>query len=109
MWCLVLLLLPAPAATQDFGQNKVQYQQFDFKVMRNEHFDIRPLDRPAKGWMFGIQPARGTEEWTPRTRAFLSRSPAAPGRGPTPGAVMRFLADRDADGLRRRTPQRLSR
>jgi hypothetical protein len=30
----------APAAAQYFGQNKVQYESFDFKVLKTDHFDI---------------------------------------------------------------------
>jgi Tol biopolymer transport system component len=37
---LVLGLLPAAADAQYFGRNKVQYQDFDFEVLRTEHFDI---------------------------------------------------------------------
>jgi len=33
------LVLAAPAQAQ-FGKNKVQYDEFDFKVLRTEHFDI---------------------------------------------------------------------
>src|ERR1700758_1277893 len=29
-----------PAAAQYFGQNKVQYRNFDFQAIRTEHFDI---------------------------------------------------------------------
>jgi hypothetical protein len=29
-----------PSAAQYFGQNKVQYERFDFKVLTTEHFDI---------------------------------------------------------------------
>ncbi len=29
-----------PARAQYFGQNKVQYDRFDFKIMKTEHFDI---------------------------------------------------------------------
>jgi hypothetical protein len=29
-----------PSAAQYFGRNKVQYEKFDFKVMKTEHFDI---------------------------------------------------------------------
>jgi hypothetical protein len=32
--------VPAPAAAQYFGQNKVQYRTFDFQVLKTEHFDI---------------------------------------------------------------------
>lgn len=37
-----LLFSPAPALAQGdyFGQNKVQYRDFDFKVLKTEHFDI---------------------------------------------------------------------
>ena len=30
----------APSSAQYFGRNKVQYEQFDFKVLATEHFDI---------------------------------------------------------------------
>ena len=37
-----LLFSPTPALAQGdyFGQNKVQYRDFDFKVLKTEHFDI---------------------------------------------------------------------
>jgi len=35
-----LTALRSPAAAQYFGRNKVQYQRFDFKVMKTRHFDI---------------------------------------------------------------------
>ena len=39
--CAALSLAPAPAAcAQYFGQNKVQYRDFDFKVLKTQHFDI---------------------------------------------------------------------
>jgi len=40
--CLALAaFLAPPASAQDyFGQNKVRYQPFDFKVLRTEHFDV---------------------------------------------------------------------
>jgi WD40 repeat protein len=34
------LLVAAPAQAQYFGQNKVQYRNFDFKVLKTKHFDI---------------------------------------------------------------------
>ena len=37
---LVALLLPFPADAQYFGRNKVQWESFDFKVLKTEHFDI---------------------------------------------------------------------
>ncbi len=36
----MLLSAAATARAQYFGQNKVQYQDFDFEVLRTEHFDI---------------------------------------------------------------------
>ena len=42
-FALVLALLSLPGAMQGqyyFGQNKVQYRTFDFKVLKTEHFDI---------------------------------------------------------------------
>ncbi len=38
----MLLLLPATALAQGgyFGRNKVQYRQFDFQVLKTEHFDV---------------------------------------------------------------------
>ena len=37
---LVASLVSAPAHAQYFGQNKVQYQSFRFKVLKTEHFDL---------------------------------------------------------------------
>jgi Tol biopolymer transport system component len=39
---LVLSLLPSAALAQGgyFGKNKVQYREFDFKVLKTDHFDI---------------------------------------------------------------------
>ena len=36
----VLLLSAGPASAQYFGRNKVQYDTFDFQVLRTEHFDV---------------------------------------------------------------------
>ena len=33
-------MLLAPAAAQYFGQNQVQYRDFDFKVLKTKRFDI---------------------------------------------------------------------
>jgi Tol biopolymer transport system component len=35
-----LLLLPSPGSAQYFGRNKVRYHDFDFRVLKTEHFDI---------------------------------------------------------------------
>jgi Tol biopolymer transport system component len=35
-----LLLLPDPSSAQYFGRNKVRYRDFDFRVLKTEHFDL---------------------------------------------------------------------
>jgi dipeptidyl aminopeptidase/acylaminoacyl peptidase len=37
---LFLLILAVPAEAQYFGKNKVQWERFEFKTLRTEHFDI---------------------------------------------------------------------
>lgn len=37
---LAALALPGRASAQYFGQNRVQYKAFDFKIIRTEHFDV---------------------------------------------------------------------
>src|SRR5688572_18621459 len=37
---LVVLTIAPAAHAQYFGQNTVQYEKFDFKVLTTEHFDI---------------------------------------------------------------------
>ena len=41
-WLLLssVVLIAAPLQAQYFGRNKVQYQNFDFQVLKTEHFDI---------------------------------------------------------------------
>ncbi len=49
LWLVVVMLaLPGDAVAQ-FGRNKLQYQVFDFKVLRTAHFDIYyyPREREA--------------------------------------------------------------
>jgi Tol biopolymer transport system component len=36
----LLIGAPAPVAAQYFGRNKVQYEKFDFRIMRTSHFDL---------------------------------------------------------------------
>ena len=43
----VLTFLPTTVQAQYFGQNKVQWERFDFKVLRTEHFDIYYYDQEA--------------------------------------------------------------
>jgi hypothetical protein len=44
---LLCTLLPLTAQAQYFGQNKVQWEQFHFKVLQTEHFDIYYYEREA--------------------------------------------------------------
>ena len=37
---LWVMALPAPASAQYFGRNKVQYETFDFKILKTPHYDI---------------------------------------------------------------------
>ncbi len=42
---LLLVTVPGSLAAQYFGRNKVQYTNFDFKVIQTEHFDVYYYDR----------------------------------------------------------------
>jgi len=44
---LFLLFLSTSLNAQYFGRNKVQWEHFDFKVLKTEHFDIYYYDREA--------------------------------------------------------------
>ena len=45
----MVLTVASAASSQYFGQNKVQYKKFDFKVLKTEHFDIfyYPSEQPG--------------------------------------------------------------
>jgi len=62
---LVSACLAAPAAAQMgyFGQNKVQYQTFKFKVLKTQHFDIYYYDEETGGAQMA---ARMAERWYTR-------------------------------------------
>jgi len=42
LWVLAvgLLTIPSPVSAQYFGRNKVQYEDFDFRVLHTDHFDF---------------------------------------------------------------------
>lgn len=42
---LVLLFWPQVASAQYFGRNKVQYRNFDFQIIRTDHFDVYYYDQ----------------------------------------------------------------
>src|SRR5438445_644907 len=44
---LALLFVAATANAQYFGRNKVQWEHFEFKILKTEHFDIYYDDREA--------------------------------------------------------------
>ena len=44
---LLLVFVAGSAQAQYFGKNKVQWEHFDFKVLKTEHFDIYYYDREA--------------------------------------------------------------
>ena len=56
--------LPARADAQYFGQNKVQYDKFDFQVLKTEHFDIYYY--PARSGGRRSKSARMAERWYAR-------------------------------------------
>jgi hypothetical protein len=70
VWLLVLALtaLASPVRAQYFGQNKVQYESFDFRVLKTEHFDIHfyPAEEEAAG-----HAGRMAERWYARLSSIL--------------------------------------
>jgi len=68
--CLLSLsaVSPAPAAAQYFGRNKVHYKQFDFQVLKTEHFDIYYYPEEREGIEIA---ARMAERWHARLEQLL--------------------------------------
>jgi WD40 repeat protein len=58
----------APLLAQYFGQNKVQYQSFDFRIIQSEHFEVYyyPAERVAS-----LDAARIAERWYARLSRIL--------------------------------------
>lgn len=54
---LLLLGLPGALSAQYFGRNKVQYTNFDFKVIQTEHFDVYFYERERAAAMDGARMA----------------------------------------------------
>ena len=72
LFTAVLLAGGAPRANaQYFGQNKVQYQTFDFRVLRTQHFDVYyyPEEHPM-----AITAGRMAERWYARLSNVLHDS-----------------------------------
>ncbi|PSQ75101.1 MAG: peptidase S9 [Bacteroidetes bacterium QH_7_64_110] len=69
LFALLLLVAVRPASAQYFGQNKVQYEQFDFQMFETDQFDVYfyPAERQAVE-----DAARMAERWYDRhSRTFL--------------------------------------
>jgi hypothetical protein len=60
-FCVGVLYLTANA--QYFGRNKVEYEKFDFKVMKTEHFDIYYYPEEENAVKYA---ARMAERWYTR-------------------------------------------
>lgn len=43
-----LLAVPSPASAQYFGRNKVQYDDFDFRVLETDHFNLHYYEEEAE-------------------------------------------------------------
>ena len=69
---LLLIVLVVPAAeAQYFGRNKVQWENFDFKVLQTEHFDIYYYEQEADV----VQDiARMSERWYARLARVFNHS-----------------------------------
>jgi len=70
LWLLTLALagMASPVHAQYFGRNKVQYQSFDFRVLKTEHFDLHfyPAEEAA-----AAHAARMAERWYARLSSVL--------------------------------------
>ncbi len=65
---LASLVSPATAGAQYFGRNKVNYDSFDFKVLKTEHFDVYYYEEGAE---IIPEAARMAERWYARISRLL--------------------------------------
>src|SRR5688500_15959080 len=65
-----LLFLPSLLPAQYFGRNKVQWEQFDWQVLKTEHFDIYYYPEEEKAVR---DTARMAERWYARLRQVFER------------------------------------
>src|SRR3989442_14407366 len=63
-----LSLAASRAQTQYFGRNAVQYENFHFKILKTQHFDIYFYDREAGA---AAQAGRMAERWYTRISQVL--------------------------------------
>lgn len=67
--CLTVAAGPRLAAQEYFGRNKVQYKDFDFQILKTEHFDIFFYPSAREGIDIS---ARLAERWNARLQRLLS-------------------------------------
>ena len=65
---LLLAAAPAVASAQYFGRNKVQYERFDFRILRSQHFDSHFY--PAES-LATADASRMAERWYTRLSPLL--------------------------------------
>ncbi|HYG61995.1 MAG TPA: peptidase S9, partial [Thermoanaerobaculia bacterium] len=63
-------LLPVTASAQYFGRNKVQWERFDWQILRTEHFDIYYYPQEEQAVR---EAARLAERWYDRLSAIFER------------------------------------
>ena len=63
-----LALFSRPATAQYFGRNSVQYETFNFKILRTQHFDVYFYDKEASA---AAEAARMAERWYTRISTVL--------------------------------------
>ncbi|MFN2570854.1 MAG: BamA/TamA family outer membrane protein [Gemmatimonadales bacterium] len=63
-----LSLCALPAQAQYFGRNAVQYENFHFKILKTQHFDVYFYDKEAEA---ASQAARMAERWYDRLSKLL--------------------------------------
>jgi Tol biopolymer transport system component len=64
----LVLVGVAPLAAQYFGQNKVQYESFDFRIIQTEHFEVYYYPAERAG---ALDAARMAERWYARLSRIL--------------------------------------
>ncbi len=64
----LFFLFTPPAGAQYFGQNKVQYENFDFQILQTEHFDVYFYPEAQEA---AEQAARLAERWYARLAFIL--------------------------------------
>src|SRR5262245_27648914 len=64
----LLTVSATPATAQYFGRNSVQYETFNYKILRTQHFDVYFYDKEAAS---AAQAARMAERWYERISTVL--------------------------------------